>query len=141
MINLIKTSNTLKDSSLQIIEKPLLTEKSTNLNQYNQYSFIVNRNSNSTQIKKSIEKHVLERRAQGPQNAGPRDPKIDKKRQKSDSGSRLRKRRQKSAETVGLGPSKQCFRIGGVAKITKSRGLRKVTKMTPKWLPKWSQNH
>ena len=36
---------------------------------------------------------------------------------------------------------KQCFRIEGVAKITKSRGRRKVPKMTPKWLPKWSQNH
>ena len=29
-------------------------------------------------------------------------------------------------------PQKQCFRIEGVAKITKSRGLRKVTKITPK---------
>ena len=47
MRNLIKTSNTLKDLSLRIIEKPLLTEKSTNLNQYNQYSFVVNKKSNS----------------------------------------------------------------------------------------------
>ena len=56
MINLTKTSNTFNDLSLRIIEKPLLTEKSTNLNQYNQYSFIVNQHSNSNEIKKAIEK-------------------------------------------------------------------------------------
>jgi len=39
----------------------------------------------------------------------------------------------------GWDPQKQCFRIEGVAKITNPRGLQKVTKMTPKWLPKWSQ--
>ncbi len=33
-----------------------MTEKSTNLNQYNQYSFIVSRNSNSNEIKQAIEK-------------------------------------------------------------------------------------
>ena len=37
-----------KDISLErafsIIKKPILTEKSTNLNQYNQYSFVVSRN-------------------------------------------------------------------------------------------------
>ena len=55
MRNLTKTSNTFNDLSLRIIEKPLLTEKSTNLNQYNQYSFVVNKNSNSIQIKKAIE--------------------------------------------------------------------------------------
>ena len=56
MRNLTKTSNTFNDLSLRIIEKPLLTEKSTNLNQYNQYSFIVNKHSNSNEIKKAIEK-------------------------------------------------------------------------------------
>jgi len=56
MRNLTKTSNTFNDLSLRIIEKPLLTEKSTNLNQYNQYSFVVNKKSNSLQIKKAIEK-------------------------------------------------------------------------------------
>ncbi len=33
-----------------------MTEKSTNLNQYNQYSFIVSKNSNSNEIKQAIEK-------------------------------------------------------------------------------------
>ena len=41
---------------LSIIQKPILTEKSTNLNQYNQYSFVVDKNSNSSEIKKAIEK-------------------------------------------------------------------------------------
>ena len=49
----------------------------------------------------------------------------------------------KDAETAAkrraCNPQKQWFGIGGVAKITKPRGLRKVTKMTPKRLPKWSQ--
>ena len=56
----MKSSNKTKDisdiKSLNIIQKPLLTEKSTNLNQYNQYSFIVNKHSNSNEIKKAIEK-------------------------------------------------------------------------------------
>ena len=55
----MKSSNKTNDisdiKSLNIIKKPLLTEKSTNLNQYNQYSFVVNKNSNSIQIKKAIE--------------------------------------------------------------------------------------
>ena len=41
---------------MNIIQKPILTEKSTNLNQYNQYSFVVNQRSNSNEIKKAIEK-------------------------------------------------------------------------------------
>ncbi len=56
MKNSIKKNNISEGQSLQIIEKPILTEKSTNLNQYNQYSFVVNRKSNSIQIKKAIEK-------------------------------------------------------------------------------------
>ena len=56
----MKNSNKINDisdiKSLNIIQKPLLTEKSTNLNQYNQYSFIVNQHSNSNEIKKAIEK-------------------------------------------------------------------------------------
>ena len=35
---------------------PLVTEKSTNLQQYNQYSFIVSKDSNSLEIKSAIEK-------------------------------------------------------------------------------------
>ena len=38
-----------------IIKKPVTTEKSTNLQQFNQYSFIVSKNSNSLEIKKAIE--------------------------------------------------------------------------------------
>ena len=50
----------LKDISegkaLNIIQKPILTEKSTTLNQFNQYSFKVNLKSNSLEIKNAIEK-------------------------------------------------------------------------------------
>ena len=42
--------------ALNIIQKPILTEKSTNLNQFNKYSFKVDINSNSSQIKYAIEK-------------------------------------------------------------------------------------
>ena len=38
-----------------IIKKPVTTEKSTNLQQFNQYSFIVSKNSNSFEIKSAIE--------------------------------------------------------------------------------------
>tara|TARA_B100000989_G_scaffold297492_1_gene283409 strand:+ start:3249 stop:3566 length:318 start_codon:yes stop_codon:yes gene_type:complete len=38
-----------------IIKKPLTTEKSTNLQQFNQYSFIVSKNSNSYEIKNAVE--------------------------------------------------------------------------------------
>ncbi len=38
-----------------IIKKPVTTEKSTNLQQFNQYSFIVSKNSNSFEIKNAIE--------------------------------------------------------------------------------------
>ena len=56
MKNSIKIKDISDDKSLKIIQKPILTEKSTNLNQYNQYSFVVNQYSNSIQIKKAIEK-------------------------------------------------------------------------------------
>ena len=52
----VKINNISEGKSLNIIQKPILTEKSTNLNQYNQYSFVVDINSNSAQIKKSFEK-------------------------------------------------------------------------------------
>ena len=38
-----------------IIKKPITTEKSTNLQQFNQYSFVVSKNSNSYEIKNAIE--------------------------------------------------------------------------------------
>ena len=51
--------NKLKQISLnkayEIIKKPITTEKSTNLQQFNQYSFIVSKNSNSFEIKNAIE--------------------------------------------------------------------------------------
>ncbi len=43
------------DKAYDIIKKPLTTEKSTNLQQFNQYSFIVSKKSNSIEIKNAIE--------------------------------------------------------------------------------------
>ena len=43
------------DKAYDIIKKPLTTEKSTNLQQFNQYTFIVAKNSNSSEIKQAIE--------------------------------------------------------------------------------------
>ena len=45
-----------EERAFSIIKKPMMTEKSTNLNQYNQYSFIVSIDSCANEIKKSIEK-------------------------------------------------------------------------------------
>ena len=50
------SKSTSDERALSIIHKPLLTEKSTNLNQFNQYSFIVSINSNVIEIKSAIEK-------------------------------------------------------------------------------------
>ena len=48
--------NISDERAFSIIKKPEMTEKSTNLNQYNQYSFIVSKDSCSNEIKKAIEK-------------------------------------------------------------------------------------
>lgn len=48
--------NMSEERALSIIQKPIMTEKSTKLNQFNQYSFIVNKKSNSFEIKNAIEK-------------------------------------------------------------------------------------
>ena len=48
--------NISEERALSIIQKPLMTEKSTNLNQYNQYSFIVSKDSNVFEIKNAVEK-------------------------------------------------------------------------------------
>ena len=40
---------------INLIKSPIMTEKSTNLNQYNKYSFIVSKDSNSFEIKQSFE--------------------------------------------------------------------------------------
>ena len=43
------------EKAYEIIKKPITTEKSTNLQQFNQYSFVVSKNSNSFEIKNAIE--------------------------------------------------------------------------------------
>ena len=43
------------DKAFGIVKKPITTEKSTNLQQFNQYSFVVSKNSNSNEIKQAIE--------------------------------------------------------------------------------------
>ena len=43
------------DKAYGIVKKPITTEKSTNLQQFNQYSFVVSKNSNSYEIKQAIE--------------------------------------------------------------------------------------
>ena len=48
--------NISDERAFSIIKRPMMTEKSTNLNQYNQYSFIVSRDSNSSEIKIAIER-------------------------------------------------------------------------------------
>ena len=48
--------NISDEKAFSIIKKPLMTEKSTNLNQYNQYSFIVSKDSCTYEIKKAIER-------------------------------------------------------------------------------------
>ncbi len=40
---------------LSLIQSPITTEKSTNLNQYNKYSFFVSNDSNSNEIKQAVE--------------------------------------------------------------------------------------
>ena len=50
-----KYKNISIEKAYGIIKKPLTTEKSTNLQQFNQYSFIVSKNSNSTEIKNEVE--------------------------------------------------------------------------------------
>ena len=51
-------NNSVKISSeraYSIIKKPITTEKSTNLQQFNQYTFSVSKNSNTNEIKQAIE--------------------------------------------------------------------------------------
>ena len=51
----MKNKNISLDRAYEVIKKPITTEKSTNLQQFNQYCFIVSKKSNSTEIKKAIE--------------------------------------------------------------------------------------
>ena len=50
-----KNSTPSLQKAYNIIHKPITTEKSTNLQQFNQYSFIVSKKSNSVEIKNAIE--------------------------------------------------------------------------------------
>ena len=50
-----KRRNISLDKAYDIIKKPITTEKSTNLQQFNQYSFVVSKNSNSLQIKNAVQ--------------------------------------------------------------------------------------
>ncbi len=47
--------NISNERGLSLIQSPIMTEKSTNLNQYNKYSFVVSKDSNSYEIKQAIE--------------------------------------------------------------------------------------
>ena len=51
----IKHMNISLEKAYNVIKKPVTTEKSTNLQQFNQYSFIVSKKSNSFEIKKAVE--------------------------------------------------------------------------------------
>ena len=44
------------ERAFEIIKKPITTEKSTNLQQFNQYCFMVSKNCNYFEIKDAIEK-------------------------------------------------------------------------------------
>ena len=50
-----KIKKTSSERALSIIKSPIMTEKSTNLNQFNKYSFIVSRDSNAYEIRQAIE--------------------------------------------------------------------------------------
>tara|TARA_Y200000002_G_scaffold381072_1_gene394085 strand:- start:106 stop:423 length:318 start_codon:yes stop_codon:yes gene_type:complete len=50
-----RPKNISLERAFDVVKKPITTEKSTNLQQYNQYSFIVSKNSNSIEIKNAIE--------------------------------------------------------------------------------------
>ena len=43
------------ERALSLIKSPMMTEKSTNLNQFNKYSFVVSKDSNAFEIKQAIE--------------------------------------------------------------------------------------
>ncbi len=50
-----KKSQISLNKAYEIIKKPITTEKSTNLQQFNQYSFVVSKNSNILEIKDAVE--------------------------------------------------------------------------------------
>lgn len=44
-----------QERAMSILRKPVTTEKSTNLQQFNQYTFLVSKDSNSFEIKQAVE--------------------------------------------------------------------------------------
>ena len=44
-----------QERAMSILSKPITTEKSTNLQQFNQYTFLVSKNSNTFEIKQAVE--------------------------------------------------------------------------------------
>ena len=50
-----KNKTISSEKAFSIIKSPITTEKSTNLQQYNQYSFVVDKNSTSSEVKQAIE--------------------------------------------------------------------------------------
>ena len=50
-----KVNKISSERAMSIIKKPITTEKSTNLQQFNQYSFVVSKSCNSYEIKQAIE--------------------------------------------------------------------------------------
>ena len=50
-----RNSQISMDQAYDIIKRPITTEKSTNLQQFNQYTFVVSKNSNSVDIKNAIQ--------------------------------------------------------------------------------------
>ena len=51
----IQSKKISQERAMSILSKPITTEKSTNLQQFNQYTFLVAKNSNSTEIKQAVE--------------------------------------------------------------------------------------
>ena len=51
----INNSQLSLENAMSIIKKPITTEKSTNLQQFNQYTFVVSKSSNRNEIKQAIE--------------------------------------------------------------------------------------
>ncbi len=50
-----KNKKISSDRAMEILKKPITTEKSTNLQQFNQYTFAVSKDSNTNEIKQAIE--------------------------------------------------------------------------------------
>ena len=49
-----KNNNISMEKAFEIIKRPITTEKSTNLQQFNQYSFVVSKDSNAKGFDASV---------------------------------------------------------------------------------------